>query len=253
MKNIKSVTAIILILLLVIFLSIKLLYGVNNKNIDSQDIDLLEFNTEENYQTEFEENILNSEEGSVSIKYSGSFSATLIATDKQGREAEETIAYGVDDLFKDSSDNGGYFVISTNRQNERIIGFDLVSRVEFTDQGPVITDVISESGFGEFYRNNWFFIPQIDRESTKTTADLILFKLDMYGEKLSEWAFGKELVLRPEWKEDFGIMNTEITDSGNIKVDFIGTCGIDDKFPVCAQYILDVENKEIILIENRSF
>lgn len=176
----------------------------------------------------------------------GTFEATLIAKTADGRQVEQSIPYGVDRIFESE---GGYFVVATNRENERIIGFDEVLLVTLAADGPRIRTVIADSGFGEYDDSVWYHIPFRDRgNDTFTARDLTLRYLDALGVERESWNFGVTLVTKANWQKEFWLHDTQLLEDGNILLLFGGSCA-EEKYPVCARYILDTVTKEIKSVE----
>lgn len=175
--------------------------------------------------------------------------AVIRAENNNGQSTSVTTAFGIDSITKDIY-NGQVVLKAANRENERMIGQDELLYIALQGTPPQIKKVLSEPGFAEhpYTAAEWYFIPFKDREPYQP-ENFMLKKIDLEGNELSSWDFGKTLVRKPDWKNSH-IMTTQLIGEYEVLVSFSGGPGCpEEKFSVCQRYILDVQNQTVKSIE----
>ncbi|MSR87173.1 hypothetical protein EXS70_03315 [Candidatus Peribacteria bacterium] len=141
--------------------------------------------------------------------------ATLVVRDLNGDMARVEAPFGFDRVQYVRA-NEGYFVYAANRENDIPKNFDAVFHVAFNPDGPAIAPVITGMGFGEYFERNarWYVVtPQEHPE------DLVLRQLDVLGQQMDEFTFGKDLH-RIDPDPNLRVAGVHVLDEGNVVVDF---------------------------------
>lgn len=181
-------------------------------------------------------------EGQIIGEYRPNSKGEIIVTNRQGEVAGIEAEFGFDRVFKDNLNTGGYFVLSTNRENSPLRTFDKVFLVLFGPNQPFgITKVINEPGFGDYHLNQWFYIPMSYAGGYARHGDFVLKIVDALGEPVDEFKFGPTLVTLPHYHPDMYLYNFEILNDGNILLTF----GKDLLGESYSQYLVSPKEKTI--------
>lgn len=210
------------------------------------------------YNLSYEESCLYKDEnGKIYVSFvmpSGQFDsevphAKLRAVNNSGVSATVDTAFGIDSVTRDEY-NDQVIVKATNRENGRTVGQDQVIYIALQGSPPQIKTVLPEPGFAEhpLQSADWYYIPFKDREPYHP-ENLVLQHINLDGNLLSTWNFGKQLVKKPNWQKGV-IASTQLVGDHEILLSFSGTCILNDPFTVCQRYVLDIEHKKVKAVED---
>ncbi|TSC58866.1 MAG: hypothetical protein Greene041619_244 [Candidatus Peregrinibacteria bacterium Greene0416_19] len=188
--------------------------------------------------------LIDTEEGEMIAEFpEGSLDALFRVTTRDGMQAEVSGPYGVDRV--EVAQPGIYLVYAANRESDNPKSFDTVFGVSFGDK-PEITTLIPETGFGGFDKGmqRFAYVP-----ASRDPAAWTLVTRDILGEQSGEYAFGKEFVRLPGYKEAMMLSAAEVLGDGDLLL-FVSVPGLTtSKDGPFARFVVSPDEKRIFAMQ----